>query len=122
MLQFGKDQARRFIDGAAYSYQADIREAQITVSLKSYSDEHSTPQQRFYNLLCMAYGANQEVFSGLMDKGYLPPGRGKRCMKDFGELAFAFKHLIRPHLDTEMAEQVMETEWLRKEDAKSAHQ
>jgi hypothetical protein len=113
MLQFGKDQARRLIGGAAYSYREDLHG--MTASLKSFSDVHGTPQQRFYNILCMAYGADQKVFSDLVVKGYLPESRAKRCKKDFGEVVFAFQHLIRPHVDTEMAQRVLQTEWLPKE-------
>jgi hypothetical protein len=114
MLQFGKDQARRLIGGAAYSYHEDLHG--ITASLKSFSDVHGTPQQRFYNILCMAYGADQKVFSELVEKGYLPQSRARRCKKDFGEVVFAFQHLIRPHVDSEMAKRVLETEWLPKEE------
>jgi hypothetical protein len=87
----------------------------MTASLKSFSDVHGTPQQRFYNILCMAYGADQKVFSDLVVKGYLPESRAKRCKKDFGEVVFAFQHLIRPHVDAEMAQRVLQTEWLPKE-------
>ena len=117
MLQFGKDQARRLIGGAAYSYRQDLHD--MSASLRSFSDVHGTPQQRFYNILCMAYGADQTVFSDLIDKGYLPQDRSRRCKKDFGEVVFAFQHLIRPHVDAEMAKRVLQTEWLPNEDAKT---
>jgi hypothetical protein len=118
MLQFGKDQARSLIGGAAFSYRDDILKDKLTVSLKSFSSSHGTPQERFFNLLCMAYGADPKLFSDLTENGYLPESRARRCKKEFGEVAFAFKHLIRPHLDTEMAKHVLESQWLPNDDAK----
>jgi hypothetical protein len=117
MLRFGKEQARRLIGGAAYSYHQDMLNV-APASLKMYSDVHGTPQQRFYNLLCMAYGADQTSFADLVDKGYLPENRARRCKKDFNEVVFAFEHLIRPHVDAEMAKRVLSTEYLPKEGAK----
>ncbi len=57
MLQFGKDQARRLITGAAYSYKNFLMHPTVTAPLKAFSDAHSPPAERFYNMLCLAYGA-----------------------------------------------------------------
>ena len=52
MLQFGKDDARRLILGTAYQYKADVQQPQVSFELKKFSDEHGTPAQRFFNVLC----------------------------------------------------------------------
>jgi len=116
MLQFGKNQARALIGGAALSYRNDILKPEVTVSLRAFSSNHGAPQERFFNLLCLAYGADGKLFSDLIEKGYLPESRAGGCKREYSEVAFAFKHLIRPHVDIEMAKRVLETDWLPKDD------
>ena len=68
MLLISKEEARRMIiAGAAYIYKDDLK-SDVTLQLADFSDSHSTPQQRFFNLLCIAYGVNQEMFSELVKK------------------------------------------------------
>jgi hypothetical protein len=122
MLQFGKGQARALIGGAAYSYRDDIADKKVSAPLKAFSSNHGAPQARFYNLLCLAYGADQKVFGDLIEKGYLPEDRAKGCKREYSEVAYAFKHLIRSHVDAEMAKRVLEADWLPKNEAKPAVQ
>jgi len=72
MLQFGKEQARGFIMGAAYSYSKYIQNPEVTAPLVAFSDIHAAPAQRFYNLICLAYGADPVLFAEAVDKDYLP--------------------------------------------------
>jgi hypothetical protein len=122
MLQFGKGQARALIGGAAYAYRDDVRDKNISAPLQAFSSNHGAPQARFYNLLCLAYGADQKVFGDLIEKGYLPEDRAKGCKREYSEVAYAFKHLIRPHVDMDMAKRVLETDWLPRDDKKPAVQ
>jgi hypothetical protein len=113
MLHLGsKEDARRLITGAAYSYKNDIQGTKVTAPLAAFSDVHGAPAQRFYNLLCMAYGADRETFADLVDKGYLPQARAKACRTEYGELNFAFQQLIKPYLDPELTKSVMQQSWL----------
>ena len=123
MLAFGKQDARRLIHGAAYGYKDYVRNPKVTVPLHAFSDAHGAPMQRFYNLLCIAYGADQEIFGDLVEhrhltdtqalfQGHLPEGRARGCRVEFGELHFAFEHLIRPHVDQALAKAVLQDGWL----------
>jgi hypothetical protein len=112
MLQLDKDQAHRLLAGAAYSYKNYIRNQQVTVPLIAFSDAHSAPMQRFYNLLCMAYGADREAFADAVDKGYLPQQRARSCKTEYGEMNFAFQKLFVPVIDDELWKQVMSKKWL----------
>ena len=123
MLSFGKQDARRLIHGAAYGYKDYLRNPKVTVPLHAFSDAHGAPMQRFYNLLCIAYGADQETFGDLADhqhltetralfQGHLPEGRARGCRIEFGELNFAFQHLIKPHMDQQLAKAVLRDGWL----------
>jgi hypothetical protein len=121
MLQFGKDQARSLIGGAAYSYRNFVHDPKYVVSLESFSNTHGAPAQRFYNLLCIAYGADAQLFADVVQKGYLPEKRAATCRAEYREVAFAFKQLIAPHLDQEIMKQVLDKEWLPEVGASSVH-
>jgi hypothetical protein len=112
MLRLGKKEARRLIGGAAYSYKDYIKNPQVTVRTSAFSDVHGAPMQRFYNLLCLAYGSDRETYADLVDAGYLPKERARSCGMEYGELNFAFQQLIVPHLDRELAKAVLEKDWL----------
>jgi hypothetical protein len=112
MLRLGKKEARRLIGGAAYSYKDYIKNPQVTVRTTAFSDAHGAPMQRFYNLLCLAYGSDREAYADLVDAGYLPKERARSCPMEYGELNFAFQQLIVPHLDRELAKAVLEKDWL----------
>jgi hypothetical protein len=112
MLHFGKDEARRLIAGAAYSYRNFVQSSASIVPLQAYSDVHGLPAQRFYNLLCMAYGADPGVFADVVEKKYLPKERAADCMREYDQVAFAFQQLLLPHVDRELAQQVLDKSWL----------
>jgi hypothetical protein len=105
------DEARRLIIGAAYWYTDDLETA-VTLKPTDLSDVHSTPHQRFFNLLCIAYGANQEMFGDLVEKGYLPEERAEDCKSEFQQAAHAFNLLIRPHIDESLAKEVFGKQWI----------
>ena len=79
MLQFGKDQAHRLITGAAHSYQKYLLHPKVTAPLAAFSDAHSPPATRFYNMLCLAYGADPVLFADFISKDYLPQARASGC-------------------------------------------
>ncbi|MFZ1105261.1 MAG: DUF4344 domain-containing metallopeptidase, partial [Hyphomicrobiaceae bacterium] len=121
MLQFGKDEARRLIGGAAYSYSSVVQSPKHVVPLEAFSSAHGAPAQRFYNLLCMAYGADPKLFGDVVEKGYLPEKRAPFCRGEYREVAFAFKQLIAPRLDQELMKQVFDRTWLPATAAPSLH-
>lgn len=112
MLNFGPAEARRLIAGSAYQFKKDLEKREVTLSVKDFSDSHGPPAQRFYNLLCIAYGANGDLFADIVSKGYLPVERAIGCEDEYHQLAYGFKTLIGPHIDKALAEQVMAMNWL----------
>jgi len=112
MLQFGEDQARRLIGGAAYAYHMYVQNSRVTAPLTAFSDVHGAPAQRFFNLICLAYGANPTVFADVVDKGYLPKDRARGCRGEYDQTAYAFKDLIEPHVDQTLKRQVLDHTWL----------
>ena len=126
MLHFGHDQARRWIEGAAYTsdeFMADVPWG------KNYASVHGLPQQRFYNLICLAYGADPVTFAdvtenmtnmmtqkGMMptaEKGVLPKKRAENCEHEFETFDHAWINQIRPHIDLEVARSVLDMSWFR---------
>ena len=116
ILHFGKDQARRWVEGAAYSAQEFMKDFG---PLDNYASVHGLPQQRFYNLLCLAYGADpvlfadvtREMMNKMTEQGFLPKRRAENCQYEFQTFDHAFKTEIGPHIDILMAKAVMDMTW-----------
>jgi hypothetical protein len=115
MLQLGKEDARRLILGNAYQYKEDVVNPQVP--LTKYADEHGIPAQRFFNVLCIAYGADQKLFADVVEKGYLPKKRAEGCDVEYEQTAFALQTLIGPYIDRKLAKKVLAT-WMRDVDAR----
>jgi hypothetical protein len=116
LLHFGKDQARRMIGGAAYGFVSLVKEykqdPELRKRLEKYSSVHGFPEQRFYNLVCLAYGADPTQFADVVEKGYLPKSRADDCDYEFQTFSKAWQREIKPHIDLKMAKTVLDTEWL----------
>jgi hypothetical protein len=109
MLQFDRERSRRLILGSAYQYTTEMRNPQITLALSKFANEHGIPAQRFYNVLCMAYGADPIFFKDLVEQHYLPEDRAAGCESEYKQVRFAFTKLISPHV-----QQVQVKRFLRK--------
>lgn len=112
MLQFGKAEARRLILGTAYAYKLEAEDPSERMTMTSFANEHGTPAQRFYNLLCIAYGADAQLFADLVEKGYLPKDRAEGCEGEYAQVRKAFERLIAPHIDEQLAKEVLDRTWL----------
>jgi hypothetical protein len=120
MLQFGEAEARRLILGTAYAYKSDFKAAAPGAST-DFADEHGTPMQRFYNLLCIAYGADAELFADMVEKGYLPKERAENCEDEYQQVVFAFEKLISPHIDQTAAQTALKQKLLPDVNARLPH-
>ena len=103
MLLFEKDEARRLITGSAYRYKADVMAPTTTLAQQAFADEHGLPAQRFYNLLCMAYGGDSVLFADFVTEDYLPETRAERCRTEFVQVANGFALLLSPYIDFKLA-------------------
>src|SRR5262245_15769964 len=108
ILRLGKVEARRLIAGAAYAYKTEAEAAKTSSGIKQFAGAHSTPAQRYYNLLCLAYGADPQLFGDIVEKGHLPKERAEDCKEEYEQVAYAFQQLIDPHLDPVLAKKVMD--------------
>jgi hypothetical protein len=108
MLQLPRERRRSMIIGSAYSYASalkvrsarDLKRPRIQFGRHiAHADEHGTPAQRLYNLLCIAYGSDKELFADVVSKGYLPEDRAEFCEGEFRQVERAFNMLVSPHVD-----------------------
>jgi hypothetical protein len=124
ILCIGREQARRWIEGAAYTsdeFMSDVPWG------KNYASTHGLPQQRFYNLICLAYGADPVTFADVTDnmagmmeqkgvmpkaqQGVLPKQRAENCAYEFETFRHAWETHVRPHMDSDLRRKVMDTAW-----------
>jgi Putative metallopeptidase len=111
MLQFGGEKAHRLIRGAAYSYLGFIKalkdNPKVTLPLAAFSSDHGSPQERFYNLACIAYGYDPQIFHKVIEFDYLSQSRAKVCEYEYSNLRYAIRTLITPHVDMDKAREVI---------------
>ena len=109
MLQFPSDLKRGLIFGAAYSYASELkirnardlyrRRVEVGRHVTS-ADEHGTPAQRLYNLLCVAYGSDKELFADVVKKGFLPEERAEICEAEYSQVDYAYRSLLAKYVDS----------------------
>jgi Putative metallopeptidase len=113
LLNFGGELAKRLIWGAAYSYNDYMKnlkdKPKVTLPVAAFASDHGAPEQRFYNLVCIAYGYDPKIFATVVEKGYLPDPRAKVCKYEYSNLSFAITRLVGPHIDQDRAEKAYET-------------
>jgi len=112
MLLIGQAEAFPLIMGATYTFQSFLRSPEITAPIASFSDIHGTPAQRYFNLMCIGYGARPDIFDAVVTNHFLPSGRAPDCAFEYGALAWAFNGLIQPHVDQQLAKTVLDSSWL----------
>jgi hypothetical protein len=112
MLLLGQKEAFPLIMGATYTFQSFLRKPEVTSSIAAFSDIHGPPAQRYFNLICIAYGAQPDAFKEVVDKHYLPQSRAEDCAFEYSALAWAFSHLIEPNIDRELGQKVLDRNWL----------
>jgi hypothetical protein len=118
MLQFGRNIARRVIGGRAHLFdQAGLKRS--AHNKRDHAAIHATHHQRFYNILCLAYGHDPKNFEDYVQKNILPPSRARRCRAEYLKVERAFRTLLVPHIDRELMEKVRKIDWLRPDDGRS---
>jgi hypothetical protein len=113
-LQLGFVESHRLISGTAYAYLAEATNSDLPSSVQEFSGEHSTPAQRAYNVLCIAYGADTKLFGDFVSEGHLPNKRARSCEGEYEQIQDAYEKLVEPHIDKTLAKQIFKRNWLRK--------
>jgi len=104
LLRTGREVALRSMRGAAWMYLRDSRVRKVDES--DFADVHALDAQRYYNVLCLAYGSDPEFFGDAVRKGRLPQERAEGCEEEWGQVNYAVKALLLGHVDAEAAARV----------------
>ena len=100
LTQFLPEDAHRLFQGVGFMMASEAKEAlEKPHDAKSYAGPHGMAAQRYYNLLCMAYGSDPQTFGDAVKRGGLPSWRAEGCDDEFALLKRAFQKLIMPHVD-----------------------
>ncbi len=106
LLRTGRDAARRLGRGAAWMY---LREARARAPGEDdFADVHGLDAQRYYNVLCMAYGSDPEFFANAVSKGHLPKERAEGCQEEWEQVDYAVNVLLQGHVDAKAMARVRE--------------
>jgi hypothetical protein len=129
MLQAAPSIARNLIGGVAYLYAQEAKEVQATAPgdvpnesqkeaqrkaalIKTFADEHGLPAQRYFNLLCIAYGSDPKAFAEAITIGHLTKERAEGCEDEYAQIEFAMEKLIGPSIDKKLLKKVRAKTWL----------
>ena len=107
MLQFGEDAARTTILGTARFFDWSNR----TWSGSDFAEARSPEAQRFYNFLCIAYGADPVLFAKLKDSGVLPKYRLAQCPREYLQERTAFDLRLMPYIDPDLLVKARARAW-----------
>ena len=134
-LQFSKEIEKTVIMGFAYFWFVTGRQFNLDPPVKAmdpkdakypkddegrcnvdpfchYSDVHGTPSQRFYNTLCLGYGADPGTFGNIVKLRWLPAARADHCAREYKQVESAFAETILPFIDVDLLEKVKSIKWL----------
>jgi len=109
LVHLNRQTARDTVLGVGWMYAQEAKEA--TLSRSDLADVHGFAGQRFYNLLCIAYGAEPRLFADLVEKNYLPAGRADDCADEYGQVAYAIRKLMGPYVDVSTREKIFARDW-----------
>ena len=102
LLRMGQHTCMHHLRGAAWAYRHEARARRPDLS--DFSDFHSLDSQRYYNILCLAYGSNPEFFATEVTRGNLPKDRAENCSWEYNQARYAIQKLIAPSIDQQQLE------------------
>jgi hypothetical protein len=74
--------------------------------LLQFADVHALPVRRYFNVLCMAYGEDPNLFADAITDWHLPQVRARNCKYEYLRFQYAYRTLIHPYLDWELCEKI----------------
>jgi len=92
LVRLGKDWAMQHLRGAAWAYA--IGAMSNTPDLSDFADTHSLDSQRYYNILCLAYGSDPNFFGPAMRHAQLPLERATECKWEYDQVRYALQQLV----------------------------
>lgn len=103
-LQVGDAFAERMLRAAAFMYDQDAQSRKVGED--DFSDVHGLDRQRYYNVLCLAWGADPKRYAFAKEIGRLPDDRAEGCADEYAQVKYAMETLIRKNVDRAQVAQV----------------
>ncbi len=97
LLQGGPDVANRTLRGTAWTFRHDANAAKVGES--DFADVHGLDAQRFYDLVCLAYGKDPVTFKEAPAKTGLPADRAEECGAEWAQVRYGFQTVLAKYLD-----------------------
>ena len=98
VIDEGADITRRVETTHLDAARSFAGETQEELDELAFADEHSFDRQRFYNIICLLYGQNEQKFASLVEDGTLPEGRAGRCADEYARADKAWDALLAPYV------------------------
>jgi Putative metallopeptidase len=110
LVHLSPQMAREAMGGVAWMYAQEDKDEKI--SHAALANVHGLAGQRFYNTLCMAYGAEPDVFHDLIETKLLPEDRAEGCEFEYRQVAFAIQALMSRYIDISARDKVLAKDWV----------
>ncbi len=89
---------------AVLGYAATYYTESGEVGAADFAGVHALNEQRYFNLLCWAYGSDPEAAEELTASWELPVERAELCADEYAQMDRAWSRLLGPHLRRPMSD------------------
>jgi Putative metallopeptidase len=96
ILKLDKPEAKRLISGSAFMLAGYAAEEKVGAA--ALADDHRLAAQRFYSVVCLAFGKDPANFRLVEQRKILPKQRAELCPLEYQQVDHAFRVLVAPHL------------------------
>jgi hypothetical protein len=97
LLHVRERAVRETMLGIAWMYAQEARDDDSVP--RNLADGHPLAGQRYYNCLCLAYGARPQLFADVVRHDELPASRAETCGDEYRRADYAVRKLMGPYLD-----------------------
>jgi len=105
VLHMRNRSARETVLGITWMYAQEAKEERV--GRKKLADVHLLAEQRYYNWLCLAYGARPALFADFVRDNLLTAERAETCQDEYRRSAYAVTKLMGPYLDVGLRDKVL---------------
>ena len=105
ILHMRSRSARETVQAITWMYEQEAREERV--GRRKLADVHLLAEQRYYNWMCLAYGARPALFADLVRDKVLTVERAETCQDEYRRAAYAVTKLMGPYLDIGLRDKVL---------------
>ncbi len=105
ILHMRSRSARETVQAVTWMYAQEAKEERV--GRRKLADVHLLAEQRYYNWMCLAYGARPTLFADLVHDSVLTAERAETCQDEYRRAAYAVTKLMGPYLDIGLRDKVL---------------